>query len=152
MFKILVGTDGSEPAKLAVEWALNMAVEKGAELILLAVIPPLPTLVSEDLSLEYYPRLDEDMEKYYGKMLKESLDAIQKTNPEIKLSHVLKRGQPGQEIVEAAKETNADLIIVGNRGTGGILTWMLGSTSRHVVEACTVPVVVVKDQKYCEVK
>ena len=151
MFKIIVGTDGSEPAKLAVDWAVDFAIEKNAELILLAVIPPLPTLVSEDLSLEYYPRLDEDMEKYYSKILKDTIEEIKSSQPKIKISHLLKRGQPGQEIVEAAKETNADLIVVGNRGTGGILTWMLGSTSRHVVDACTVPVVVVKDQKYCEV-
>ena len=150
MFKILGGTDGSEPAKLAVDWAVDMADDKGAELILLAVIPPLPTLVSEDLSLEYYPRLDEDMEKYYGKMLNDSIKEIKGSHPKLKVSHLLKRGQPGQEIVEAAKQTNADLIVVGNRGTGGILTWMLGSTSRHVVDACTVPVVVVKDKKYCE--
>ena len=43
-----------------------------------------------------------------------------------------------------------DLIVLGNRGTSGILSWVLGSVSRQVTDACTVPVLVIKDQTYCE--
>lgn len=43
-----------------------------------------------------------------------------------------------------------DLIVVVNRDTGGILGWMLGNVIRQVTDACTAPLLVVKDQKYCE--
>ena len=66
------------------------------------------------------------------------------------MSTVLKHGSAARQIIEVARETGADLIVVGNRGTSGLLSWMLGSTSRSVVEACTVPVLVVKDSKYCK--
>jgi nucleotide-binding universal stress UspA family protein len=54
--------------------------------------------------------------------------------------------------VEAVGEQGADLIVVGNHDRGGLISWMLGSTSRSVVESCNVPVLVVKDQEYCEAK
>ncbi|MBD3207648.1 hypothetical protein GF319_15065, partial [Candidatus Bathyarchaeota archaeon] len=34
----------------------------------------------------------------------------------------------------------------------GVATWMLGSVSRDIVESCTVPVLVVKDQRYCKIR
>ena len=70
----------------------------------------------------------------------------------LKLTKILKDGNPAKIIVETAGKQGVDLIIIGNRGTSGVLSWMLGSTSRTVVEACTVPVLVVKDREYCEMK
>ena len=68
----------------------------------------------------------------------------------MKASTILRKGNPARNIVEAAREEEVDLIVLGNRGIGGILSWMLGSTSRSVAEACTVPVLIVKDREYCE--
>jgi len=53
---------------------------------------------------------------------------------------------------ETRSEKEADLIVLGNRGKGGIATWLLGSVSRQVTDSCTTPVLVVKDQRYCENK
>jgi nucleotide-binding universal stress UspA family protein len=61
-------------------------------------------------------------------------------------------GSPGKIIVESAQAREVDLIIVGNRGQSRIITWMLGSVSRFVVESCTVPVLVVKDEEFCRIK
>jgi len=60
-------------------------------------------------------------------------------------------GSPSRNIVDLSREENVDLIVVGNRGRSGVATWMLGSVSRDIVERCTVPVLVVKDQRYCEI-
>jgi len=102
--KILVAVDGSEPASHDLEYAAQLAEEQGADLVIVTVIPPITGYVVADSEMDYYPRLEEDMEKYYV------------------------------------------------RGRGGLISWMLGSTSRGVVESCTVPVLVVKDQEYCEAK
>ena len=52
-------------------------------------------------------------------------------------------GRPSDVIVEVAQEEDVDLIVMGSRGNGGIVGF-LGSTSRHVVEACTKPILIVK--------
>ena len=92
------------------------------------------------------------MQKNYEEMLQKTVEELGRVHKELKVNKLLERGNPAKIIVETAGDEGVDLIILGNRGTGGIVTWMLGSTSRNVVEACTVPVLVVKDQQYCEMK
>ncbi|MCW4048612.1 MAG: universal stress protein [Candidatus Bathyarchaeota archaeon] len=152
MFKILVASDGSDPAKLALEYAAEMAVDKRGELVVLSVIQPLPTFITDDSSLGYYPELSDDLEGYYQTSLDTAVKWVNEKHPGLKVEGVLKRGRAAHEIIETSKQLKADMIVVGNRGTGGILSWMLGSVSRTVVESCTVPVLVVKDQKYCKAK
>jgi nucleotide-binding universal stress UspA family protein len=68
----------------------------------------------------------------------------------LKASTILRKGNPARNIGEAAREEEVDLIVLGNRGIGGILSWMLGSTSRRVAETCKVPVLIVKDKENCK--
>jgi len=53
-------------------------------------------------------------------------------------------GRPSATIVDEAEKNEMDLIVIGSRGLGGITGWILGSTSRRIVESCTKPVLVVK--------
>lgn len=150
--KMLVAVDGSEPASHALEYAAELAEEQGAELVIVTVIPPITNYVVADSELDYYPRLEEDVEKYYVQMVEATEEAVKEAHPDLKVSALWKHGHPATRIVEAAGEQGVDLIVVGNRGRGGLISWMLGSTSRSVVESCTVPVLVVKDREYCEAK
>jgi len=52
-------------------------------------------------------------------------------------------GTPSREILLQADEANADVIVMGMRGVGGAQKLLLGSTSQHVLEKATVPVLVV---------
>ncbi|MBT3283838.1 universal stress protein [Candidatus Bathyarchaeota archaeon] len=148
--KILIGMDGSNPSKVALKYAADLALEQDAELYVLTVIPPLPLVVFDDGQLDLNPEIQEKVFADYEKQVTKTNDDLKKTHQGLKLYPLLKEGNPAKKIVETAKSTQTDLIVVGNRGTGGILTWMLGSVSRQVTESCTVPVLVVKDQKYCE--
>ena len=148
--KILVTIDGSDPSMHALGFGADLAERDGAELVVLSVVPPLPLFVTEETELSHYPQLMEDIERYHEKMLAETSKDLGRDHKGLKVSTLLRKGVPARNIVEAAKEEEVDLIVIGNRGTGGIISWMLGSTSRSVAEACTVPVMIVKDQEYCE--
>ena len=148
--KVLVTIDGSDPAKLAFNLGVDLAVRDGADLVVLTVVPTIPLYVAEESDLSYYPRLMDDLERFHEKLLDEAVQGIQSDHGGIKASTLLRKGNPARNIVEAAKEEEVDLIVLGNRGTGGLLSWMLGSTSRSVADACTVPVLIVKDREYCE--
>jgi nucleotide-binding universal stress UspA family protein len=150
--KILIAVDGSEPSIYALSYAADLANEQGAELTILSVVPRLPVLAGEELTSDFGPQFQDELNDNYVKMLKKTDKEIKKERPELKTVPLVLQGNPGELIVDVAATREVDLIIIGNRGTSGVLTWMLGSTSRHVVERCTVPVLVVKDVKYCEIK
>jgi nucleotide-binding universal stress UspA family protein len=126
-----------------------MAQSRNAELIIVSVVPSLPLTSEEGFSPLSYSNLEQELEQYTENNLNETKAEITKKY-KVKVSTILKHGSAARKIIEVARETGADLIVVGNRGTSGLLSWMLGSTSRSVVEACTVPVLVVKDSKYCQ--
>jgi nucleotide-binding universal stress UspA family protein len=149
--KILVTLDGSDPAKHALGFGADLAERDGAELVVLTVVPTVPLYIAEEGEFSYYPQLIDDMEQFHKKLLAEVIQDLQSDHAGLKVSTILRKGNPTKNIVEAARVEDVDLIVIGNRGTGGLMSWMLGSTSRSVAEACTVPVLIVKDREYCEV-
>ncbi|MBQ03351.1 hypothetical protein CL673_01365 [Candidatus Bathyarchaeota archaeon] len=148
--KILVAIDGSAQANLAFNFGVDLAKRDGAELLVLTVVPPLPVYIAEEGELSYFQRFIDDMEQFHNNLLTETIRDIKSNHIGLKARSVLKKGEPSRNIIEVAKEEEADLIILGNRGIGGILSWMLGSTSKRVADACTVPVLIVKNREYCE--
>ena len=59
------------------------------------------------------------------------------------ITHI-KEGRPSKTIVEQSEELDVDMVIIGSRGIGGITGWVLGSTSKKVVDQCKRQVLVIK--------
>lgn len=148
--KILVTIDGSDPAKHALGFGTDLAERNGAELVVLTVVPTVPLYSTGEGGLLYYSRFIDDMEQFHEKLLAETVQDLRSDHEGLKVITILRKGVPARNIVEVARDEEVDLIVLGNRGTGGIISWMLGSTSRSVSEACTVPVLIVEDREYCE--
>lgn len=86
----------------------------------------------------------EEMKKYYSDKLKEAANDVLNNYPSLKYETQLREGRPSSTIVEVAEKGGYALIVLGSRGLGGISGLILGSTSRRVVESCTVPILIVK--------
>ncbi|MCW4049760.1 MAG: universal stress protein [Candidatus Bathyarchaeota archaeon] len=150
--KILVAFDGSEPSKHALDHGVSVAVRWNSELEILSVVPRVMMPVFPDEGFGAAPiSAAQDMSDYQDKMkeiyatsLKEAENDVRETFPNLKVSTKLLEGKPSSTIVDEAETTNVDLIVIGSRGLGGITGWILGSTSRRIVESCTKPVLVVK--------
>jgi nucleotide-binding universal stress UspA family protein len=56
---------------------------------------------------------------------------------------IIRKGHPAEEILKAAKDVNADLIVIGSRGKRTTHLFM-GSVSREVVDGAEIPVLIVK--------
>jgi nucleotide-binding universal stress UspA family protein len=77
-------------------------------------------------------------------LLAEALVKMQKTKPKIKASTRLVEGRPADKLVETAEKEDVDLLVVGNRGLGGIKEFLLGSVSDRVADEAPCPVLIVK--------
>lgn len=149
--KILVAVDGSDASLHALEVAAQIADDNNAELTILAVAPYPPATIIPNIMPTYLPRYQDDLRTSYEKILQETNQKLREKHPQLKTVPIFLEGNPARHIVEASQAREVDLIVIGNRGTGGIINWMLGSVSQQVVNSCTVPVLVVKHQDYCQV-
>jgi len=137
--KILLPTDGSEPAVAATEYAVILAKTFGATVKAIYVDTGLE-------SLEYPEEvMDEDVYEGIHPSVKGLV--IAKTMCErngVKCEVELIKGGVAKRIVATAQEWGADMIVVGDTGRSGLKRIALGSVAETVVKGSPIPVVVVK--------
>lgn len=105
MTTILVGTDTTAAADLAVEDAARLARERGASLLVLYVRP------GTEIRNVVDPGKAADPERH----LRTLRDRFPDLNPELRIE----RGDPAEQLCSVADEVRASVIVVGNRGTHG---------------------------------
>jgi nucleotide-binding universal stress UspA family protein len=64
------------------------------------------------------------------------------------MEKILRVGSPAREICEAAKESGADLLVLGSHGSTGWRYFCIGSTAEHVVRAAPCSVLVVREKEH----
>lgn len=147
---ILVPVDGSEHAGKAARYAAVLAEQLGAEMELLYVGPDnLPDLLGLPRGMEDFATLDEVSHETFAtiarKAANQAFDIARKAidNDETVPKTLLRNGDPGEQIVERAKELPDCLIVIGPRGQGRVRKLLLGSVTNHVVHKAECPVLVV---------
>jgi nucleotide-binding universal stress UspA family protein len=150
MKKILVGIDGSEKAKEALDKAIKLAEEMSSEIEILNVVEPItfPTgtypvagmLQPPSWITQYYDTYREE----HVKMINETFNKVKEEHPNLEICKKVVEGLPATEIVKEANSGGFDLIVVGARGMGFVEELFLGSTSDIVVDKSELPVLVVK--------
>jgi nucleotide-binding universal stress UspA family protein len=105
MTTILVGTDTSAAADLAVEDAARLARDRDAELVLLYVRP------DGDLRSVVDPHRAADPDRHLARLAERF--------PGVRVTARVETGEPANTLVTVAEELQADAIVVGNRGTQG---------------------------------
>ncbi|MEF8830827.1 MAG: universal stress protein [Halobacteriales archaeon] len=133
--RILVPTDGSEPSSEAAEHAMRLAGRHGATVDALYVVDEAGPAGHWDVVVE---RQESDGER--------ALDAVAARGDEhgVAVERHLRRGSPSEEIVHAARDYGADLIVMGTQGLRGLdRVASAGSTTERVVRLTTVPTLVV---------
>ena len=121
--RILVATDRSASADLAVEWAAEMASRYGAELLVLRVLGPDGPAVGS---------AEADLREHAAQVAGERGRA-----------RVVADSDPSAAIVRAAEEEGVDVVVVGNVGMSGRREFLLGNVPNRVSHnaRCTVVIV-----------
>ncbi len=138
--RILAPVDFSDCSDKAVAYAAELADKLRADLSLLYVVPDL-TLAMPDAVMPV-PVATPDMDD----LVKSGRESLDKMIAEKKLTATgdVRIGSAAAEIVDAAKEAAADLIVIGTHGRGGLAHLLLGSVAEKVVRTAPCPVLTVR--------
>jgi nucleotide-binding universal stress UspA family protein len=144
--RILLATDGSEEAELAALRAVDLADATDSELHVahVGVVPIF--LKSYPGTLGYERRLYEQIEEVSRELLRKESWRVKAAGSTVAGTH-LRMGEVALEIVALAEELQADLIVMGSRGLGGVRRALMGSVSDSVVRHAHCPVLVVRPEK-----
>ncbi|MGV4983203.1 universal stress protein [Streptomyces sp. NRAIS4] len=135
---VLVGLDDTSDAWLAVEWAAAEAELGGDELRILHAVDLGGEPVGADQDSD--TRL---VQTGVG-VLDDAQARIALARPGLGTDVVLARGHPAEALLEAARDADARLIVVGTRGRGGFTGLLLGSVSLKLAAHADRPVAVVR--------
>ena len=143
MSGIIVGVDGSDHSRLALAWAMREAAQHHAPLTVMTVRPaPVRPATRIFWAVPDYPEDSHDVE-FARKAVQEFADKVANeigaTVPEITVG--VSEGDPAEELIKASRD--ADLLVVGSRGSGGFAKLLVGSVSSQVTHHAACPVVIV---------
>lgn len=147
--KILVPTDMSPPAEKAIRYAAQLAEQFGGELFVVHIIEPVypypldgmtyfPTSLPTDPNIARRPELEANLQQRAGKLQQEH---------RIKVKSEVRVGTAYDQIVRAARDLEADLVVVATHGYTGLKHFLLGSTAEKVVRHAPCPVLVVREKE-----
>ena len=136
--RILVADDGSDPARAALDAALDLAEDLGSEVEILAVEGPMPRYAA---TLGEVDDAVSEREAFFSRVLAEARALARARGMEV--TTTIRPGHPAEEIVRHAEAVGADLIVVGHRGHF-LQRFPLGSTAAKVTHHAHCPVLVVR--------
>ena len=139
--RILAPTDFSPNSEKAVAYAIQLARRVGAKLTLLHVVPE-PSAVDysmEGISIQEIQRWEEEAEEKLAELLARAkreyrqIDALQVTAL-----------HPRDQIVQAATDWAADLMVISTHGYTGWKHLLFGSDAEKIVQHAPCPILVVR--------
>jgi len=144
--KILVPVDFSDCSKKALQYAIPLARQFNARIIFLNVITP-PYTFGREFDLADRPEfpgaeLRKRSERRLAALAKEMVPA------EIPVQIESRCGVESSEIVDAAKTSKIDLIVISTHGRTGRAHELAGSVAEAVVQLAPCPVLVVRERKH----
>ena len=138
--KILLATDGSKDAFLALRAAVDLSARTGSELHVVHAWLPFPDHSHPSIAVAPDAAL---YEREAQKLLFEELDKVEAAGGAASGGH-LERGRSAETISDLAEELEVGLVVVGSRGLGPVMRLVMGSVSEAVIDLATCPVLVLR--------
>jgi nucleotide-binding universal stress UspA family protein len=134
---ILSGIDFSDCSVNALEHAISIANKSEADVAMIWVNRPengkeIYHIDQENIVNEAIQRFDKIVEKYQPQLLNG------------RLSYQIRKGKVYQEIVRAADELDAFLIVIGTHGSSGFEEFWIGSNANRIVTATERPIITIR--------
>ena len=139
--RALIPLDGSSVAETIIPFILDIAGPLDMEVVLLRVVEPIPPMVIEGsphIDVEDVEARRTDAEEYLAPI------AIDLRNKGVRVESRVRRGNPADAIVAAARESGADLIAMSTHGRGGLGRLVFGSVAQAVLRHVDFPVLLMR--------
>ena len=136
--RILIALDDSAIAAHAVDVGIELATALKAQAALVYVVDPTPGFQPDSgiPAAEWAATL-----KREGQLF---LATVAQRTGEPPAWQFLREGKPADQILAAAREWDAEVIVIGTHGRSGVSRLVLGSTAESVVRHAPCPVLVIK--------
>ncbi len=142
--RLLVPTDFSSGSEQAWLMARQLAGRLGAEIVLLHVLVEAPLFSEGPFTMEHARKVFEAARMWVEKMLGEWVAAAAASG--LQARWIVSTGVPHKEIVAAAAQERAEVIVLGTHGRGGIDRALLGSVADRVIRLAPCPVLTVRER------
>jgi nucleotide-binding universal stress UspA family protein len=135
---ILVPLDGSELAEGAVPYAAALARALHERIVLVTAWEGTESELGAN-----FPSMAMDVEQQATTHFTGYLDGVKQHISGVEVETMIRSGDAGDEILRAAEETRARMLVIATHGRSGIGRWFYGSTAGHLLRNADVPVVAV---------
>ena len=136
--RLIVATDFSDMADVAVHYGIRLAREFGAKLYLCHVIPFSSTVALGEAAsgvLSQHRHLMDEAHARLGELME---------NVSVEWEPVVRVGNPAEEVARATAEKKADLAVCATHGRSGLKRLFLGSVAERLVRILPCPLLVVR--------
>lgn len=133
---IVVGVDGSKHSAAALDYALDSARRRGTAVTVMTTwyLEVVDGVVATTPGSDAY----QEVERRYQGLVEGMLGPRRAAYPDVDIRIAIRRGPAAATLAEAAAD--AELLVLGSRGRGGLAGTLLGSVTRKVLESATCPV------------
>jgi nucleotide-binding universal stress UspA family protein len=137
------GVDGSRQSCRAAVTALSLADRVGADLVLVHVLPPRPSMTLASVPVGAHPVTAAQMRQLDRLDAEGAFAAVEPQIPSARAERRIERGDAVERLSAIASELRASLLVVGSRGRGPLSGAVLGSVSAELARRGPCPVVIV---------
>jgi nucleotide-binding universal stress UspA family protein len=139
--RVLVALDLSEAAVPTLDAAMTFAELFNAELRVLSVVEPLPSIPDVDVQV--------DEGEHFRSIEREIQSLLANVGDGLTVDTVVQSGSAARMIADQAGSWNADLVVVGSHGKGVVDRVLLGSTTERLLNKlpCSILVIPVHEPK-----
>ena len=142
--RILVPIDGSDTAARGLAEAIGLARDLKATVRLLNMTSDFVLMVEMSTAIDF-EKFREGLNQFGQHLLEKASEQAQAQGVTTETSlHDLHGGRVADAIVEEARQSRCDLIVIGTHGRRGVSRAMMGSDAENVVRSSPVPVLLVR--------
>ena len=139
---ILVGIDGTEENRRAVDYAVNWAKRSNAKLILAYVIKWSPySFQTAEENEQRHKRREEEIKIVQERVLDPMLGSL--ASEGLDITGLVRHGEVADSLLYIAKKHGATDIVVGRIGESGVKTLIFGSVVAKLIQISHIPVTIV---------